>query len=46
MIASSKPPLKPEDFPVQVGGEKINKQDGTPLQMRSVLPSPPRSQTG
>jgi hypothetical protein len=31
MTPSSKPPLKPEDFPVEVEGEKIKKQDGTPI---------------
>jgi hypothetical protein len=31
MTTRSKPPLKPEDFPLEVEGEKINKQGGTPI---------------
>jgi hypothetical protein len=31
MTANSKNPLKPEDFPVDVDGHKIKKQDGTPI---------------
>ena len=27
----SKKPLKPDDFPVNVEGQKIKKQDGTPI---------------
>jgi hypothetical protein len=28
---NSKTPLRPEDFPVDVEGQKIKKQDGTPI---------------
>jgi hypothetical protein len=31
MKLSSEKPLKPEDFPVDVEGKKIKKQDGTPI---------------
>ncbi|WP_213290458.1 hypothetical protein [Bradyrhizobium sp. sGM-13] len=31
MILNSKKPLSPEDFPVDVEGQKIKKQDGTPI---------------
>jgi hypothetical protein len=31
MTTRSKPPLKPEDFPLELEGEKINKQGGTPI---------------
>jgi hypothetical protein len=30
-MSTSKKPLKPDDFPVHVEGEKIKKQDGTPV---------------
>jgi hypothetical protein len=30
-MTTSKQPLKPEDFPVNAEGEKIKKQDGTPI---------------
>ena len=31
MTPNSKTPLRPEDFPVDVEGQKIKKQDGTPI---------------
>jgi hypothetical protein len=31
MTSDSKKPLRPEDFPVDVEGQKIKKQDGTPI---------------
>ena len=31
MMSTSKKPLKPDDFPVNVEGKKIKKQDGTPI---------------
>jgi hypothetical protein len=31
VMTTSKQPLKPEDFPVNAEGEKIKKQDGTPI---------------
>jgi hypothetical protein len=31
MTSSSKQPLRPEDFPVDVEGQKIKKQDDTPI---------------
>jgi hypothetical protein len=31
MTSNSKKPLRPEDFPVDVEGQKIKKQDGTPI---------------
>ena len=31
MTSKSKKPLRPEDFPVDVEGQKIKKQDGTPI---------------
>ncbi|KRR27624.1 MULTISPECIES: hypothetical protein [Bradyrhizobium] len=31
MTPNSKKPLRPEDFPVDVEGQKIKKQDGTPI---------------
>jgi len=31
MSSNSKSPLKPDDFPVDVEGQKIKKQDGTPI---------------
>lgn len=31
MTSNSKTPLKPEDFPVDAEGQKIKKQDGTPI---------------
>ena len=31
MTSNSKKPLRPEDFPVDVEGQKIKKQNGTPL---------------
>ena len=31
MTSPSKKPLKPDDFPVDVEGQKIKKQDGTPI---------------
>jgi hypothetical protein len=30
-MSTSKKPLKPDDFPVHVEGDKIKKQDGTPI---------------
>jgi hypothetical protein len=30
-MPATKPPLNSSDFPVQVEGDKIKKQDGTPL---------------
>ena len=30
-MSTSKKPLKPDDFPVHVEGDKIKKQDGTPV---------------
>jgi hypothetical protein len=30
-MSASKKPLKPNDFPVHVEGEKIKKRDGTPI---------------
>jgi len=30
-MSASKRPLKPDDFPLQVEGDKIKKQDGTPV---------------
>ena len=30
-MLASKRPLSPHDFPVQVEGDKIKKQDGTPV---------------
>ena len=30
-MSASKKPLKPGDFPVQVEGDKIKKEDGTPV---------------
>jgi hypothetical protein len=31
MTSNSKKPLRPEDFPVDVEGQKIKKQNGAPL---------------
>lgn len=31
MSASKKPPLEPHDFPVEADGDKVRKQDGTPI---------------
>ena len=31
MTSKSKTPLRPDDFPVDVEGQKIKKQDGTPI---------------
>jgi hypothetical protein len=31
IMSNSKKPLRPEDFPVDVEGRKIKKQDGTPI---------------
>jgi hypothetical protein len=31
MAPNSKKPLKPDDFPIDVEGQKIKKQDGTPI---------------
>jgi hypothetical protein len=31
MTPNSKKPLKPDDFPMDVEGQKIKKQDGTPI---------------
>ncbi|NOJ43343.1 hypothetical protein [Bradyrhizobium australiense] len=31
MTSNAKKPLGPEDFPVDVEGHKIKKQDGTPI---------------
>jgi hypothetical protein len=31
MTSNSQTPLRPEDFPVDVEGQKIKKQDGTPI---------------
>jgi hypothetical protein len=31
MTSTSKKPLRPEDFPVDVEGQKIKTQDGTPI---------------
>lgn len=31
MTSNSKKPLRPEDFPMDVEGQKIKKQNGTPL---------------
>jgi hypothetical protein len=31
MKSRTKKPLKPEDFPVDVEGQQIKKQDGTPI---------------
>ncbi len=31
MTSDSKKPLRPEGFPVDVEGQKIMKQDGTPI---------------
>jgi hypothetical protein len=31
MTSNPKKPLRPEDFPVDVEGQKIKKQDGTPI---------------
>jgi hypothetical protein len=31
MTPNSKKPLRPEDFPVDVEGQKIKTQDGTPI---------------
>ncbi|NOJ50452.1 hypothetical protein [Bradyrhizobium archetypum] len=31
MSSDSKSPLKPDDFPVDVEGQKITKQDGIPI---------------
>ena len=31
MTSHPKKPLRPEDFPVDVEGQKIKKQDGTPI---------------
>jgi len=31
MTSNSKTPLRPADFPVDVEGQKIKKQDGTPI---------------
>jgi hypothetical protein len=30
-MSTSKKPLKPDDFPVNADGQKIKKQDGTPI---------------
>ena len=30
-MSTSKKPLKPDDFPVNAEGQKIKKQDGTPI---------------
>jgi len=34
-MSTSKKPLKPDDFPVTVEGQKIKKQDGKPIARRS-----------
>ena len=31
MTSKSRKPLRPKDFPVDVEGQKIKKQDGTPI---------------
>jgi hypothetical protein len=31
MTSKSKKPLQPEDFPVDAEGQKVKKQDGTPI---------------
>jgi hypothetical protein len=31
MTSNTKEPVRPEDFPVDVEGQKIKKQDGTPI---------------
>jgi hypothetical protein len=31
MTSKSKKPLQPEDFPVDAEGQKVRKQDGTPI---------------
>ncbi|WOH48229.1 hypothetical protein [Bradyrhizobium sp. sBnM-33] len=31
MTPNSKKPLRPEDFPMDVDGQKVKKQDGTPI---------------
>ncbi|MCK1518396.1 hypothetical protein IVB22_39190 [Bradyrhizobium sp. 190] len=31
MTSNPRKPLQPEDFPVDVKGQKIKKQDGTPI---------------
>ena len=46
MTSNSKKPPKPDDFPVDVEGQKIMKQDGTPTsQMRRVPPSLSKSRS-
>jgi hypothetical protein len=31
LMSASKKPLRPDDFPVNADGQKIKKQDGTPI---------------
>jgi hypothetical protein len=31
VMSTSKKPLKPDDFPVNAEGQRIKKQDGTPI---------------